>query len=850
LYNLINGSRDRRHVIILLLLAIVAGTLPPRPVPTAARAAATMAAIGGGRGATLPRGARVLGPLPGPTPLRLIVGLTPRHQDLLDAFLRRTDVRSPRRTLSSGDYTRLFGPTAASEGAVMAYLRARGLRIVRRYRDHLLLDVVGTAARIADAFGSPIVRYRDTRGRVYYANLTWPRLPAALAPLVTTVVGLRDDAPRRHGPAPRVAIATARIPGSVNDRPATCLLGSGASRPQSLRPACAAMCLGVPTRCAPDGVPRGPRAARSAAQWRRPRLALTVSVVNNSRALTRTTQEVWPRHARGVPPPPPTQLTPIGIQAAYDIAPLYTTVLTSTNGLTTTTVITGGGQTIALYELSPFDPKDIAAYDAAFGIAAAPPISIPVDGGATDAYGDAGAQETALDIELAQAVAPGARILVYNGPATPNSADTAAADDIYARIIDDGKAQVLSTSWGQCEDAAQTDQPPDFALLHNLFTQAVAEGMTVVAASGDNGAYDCLSADGMTPDVTKQTVDYPASDPYAIAVGGTQLALTASGGIASEAGWAGSGGGLSNTFARPAWQTGPGVDNLLSNGKRQVPDVALDAGSAYAVWLRGWRTQGVGTSAATPIWAGLLALGNQLRYAVAGAAGAAPSTCATLPGLGDIHQELYQLAAAPNGTPAFRDITTGSSNGFAAAGPGWDYVTGLGAPDATVLLHALVALPALAPPTPGACPTPPPMPTPPPTITPLPRVTPTASPTGARKPVPTPTRPAVTQTRGARLVVRVVPGQVAPGGAIWLELSGAMGRGLKVTFELDYPTGPWRIIRVTDGLGAVKVWVRVPRTFSTRRAIVVRLRATVRQNKRTMSVQTNLVVLQQLAVRR
>jgi len=77
-----------------------------------------------------------------------------------------------------------------------------------------------------------------------------------------------------------------------------------------------------------------------------------------------------------------------------------------------------------------------------------------------------------------------------------------------------------------------------------------------------------------------------------------------------------------------------------------------------------------------------------------------------------------------------------------------------------------------------------------------------------------------------------------------------MGRGLKVTFELDYPTGPWRIIRVTDGLGAVKVWVRVPRTFSTRRAIVVRLRATVRQNKRTMSVQTNLVVLQQLAVRR
>ena len=770
MYNLINGPRDRRHVIILLLLvivAIVAGALPARLDPTAAGAAATMAAIdGGGRSAGLPRGARVLGPLPGATPLRLIIGLTPRHQDLLDAFLRSPAVGAPRRALSAGDYTRLFGPTAASEDAVMAYLRARGLCIVRRYRDHLLLDVVGTAARAADAFGSPIVRYRDTRGHVHYANLIWPRLPAALAPLVTTVVGLRDDAPLRHGPSPRVASAAARTQGNQ------------------------------------------------------------------------------PRHARGVPPPPPTQLTPAGIQAAYDIAPLYTTVLTSTNGLTTTTVITGGGQTIALYELSPFDPKDIAAYDAAFGIVAAPPISIPVDGGATDAYGDAGAQETALDIELAQAAAPGARILVYNGPAAPNSANTVAADDLYARIIDDGKAQVLSTSWGQCEDAAQTDQPPDFTLLHNLFAQAAAEGMTVVASSGDNGAYDCLSADGATPDVTKQTVDYPASDPYVIAVGGTQLAVAAGGGIASEAGWAGSGGGLSNTFARPAWQAGPGVDNVLSNGKRQVPDVALDAGAAYAVWLNGWRTQVVGTSAATPIWAGLLALGNQLRYAVAGAAGAVPSTCATLPGLGDIHQELYQLAAAPNGPPAFRDITVGSSNGFAPPGPGWDYVTGLGVPDAAVLLHALVALPALTPPPPGVCP--PPMPT----ATPSPRATSTAVPTAIRTPAPTPTRPAMTQVKSARLIARVVPGQITAGGAVWLELSGAAGHGLKVTFEVDYPTGPWRIVSVTDRLGAAKVWVRVPRALSTRRAIIVRLRATVQQNKRATSVQANFVVLQQLGVRR
>jgi len=155
-----------------------------------------------------------------------------------------------------------------------------------------------------------------------------------------------------------------------------------------------------------------------------------------------------------------------------------------------------------------------------------------------------------------------------------------------------------------------------------------------------------------------------------------------------------------------------------------------------------------------------------------------------------------------------------------------------------------VALPALAAPPPGVCPAPAPTPI----ATPSPRATSTAIPTATRKPAPTPT--AVTPVKGARLVVRVVPGRITAGGAVWLELSGAAGRGLKVTFELDYPTGPWRISSVTDRSGAAKVWVRVPRAFATRRAIVVRLRVTVQQSKRAASVQTNFVVLQQFAVRR
>ncbi len=775
--NLINSPRGRRFIVPALLLALIVGALPSRSTPSGVSTSTVTAVVGAGDPA-LPRGARVLGPLPSSTPLRLVVGLAPRRQQALDLFLRgRADRGSPfyRRTLSPGEYARLFSPSAGEERAVAAYLEAHGLRVVRHYRDRLLLDVAGTAGRVEDAFGVPIVRYRDRAGRARYANSARPRLPATLARLVTAVVGLRDAATPRHAPLPRgVVVAPAR-------------------------------------------------------------------------------GRIRPRRARGVPPPPSTLLTPARIQAAYDIAPLYTTVVTAANGLTTTMTITGGGQTIALYELSPFKQEDIAAYDAAFNIVAAPPVNIPVDGGATNSYSEAGAQETALDIELAQAVAPGARILVYNGPADANSANTAAADDTYARIIDDNKAQVLSTSWGQCEDEQQADQPPDLKLLHNLFAQAAAQGMTVVAASGDNGAYDCMGADGTTPDTTKRAVDYPASDPYVLAVGGTRLALAAGGGIASEQGWAQSGGGNSNLFDRPAWQAGPGVDNALSNGERQAPDVALNAGAGYDVWLGGaWQTGGVGTSAGTPIWAALLALGNQLRYATAAAAGAPPPTCVTLPGLGDVHQALYQLAAAPaipGGPGAFRDITVGSSNGVATPGPGWDYVTGLGVPDANVLLPALAALPALAPPAPGACP-PAPVPATPTAVptsarTPHPPLTPTAVPIATRAPSPTPTLPSTPPVKPAtRLVARVVPGQVSAGAEVTLEVRGAVGRGLKVTFELDYPARPQRVYASTDRSGAATARVRVTRDLAGRRALLVHVRAIVQENRRTVSAQATFVVVQ------
>jgi len=780
------GSRHRYRygyvvaVFLLLLAPVLSPIAAPAPRPAVAQPMVAIAGMGAAR--ALSGHVRVLGPVPSDQPMQLAIGLAMRHGDLLDGFLRaRSRPGSPlyHHNLTPDDFAALFAPTASAQDALAAYLQQYGLRVTRTYRDRLLLDVAGTAAQVSAAFGVSLARYRGPdSGILYYANLTAPRLPADLAPLVTTVVGLRNDMARAHGPRPHLSIG--------------------------------------------DGVRRGPAAP--------PRMR--------------------------VPAPPSGLLTPAQVQDAFDVTPIYSQTFTGTTGLSVTAPITGAGQTVALYELSPYNPSDIAAYDAAFGISATPPISVPVDGGAVDAFSGAGAAEAAYDIEMVQAIAPGARIIVYSGPASPSGASSVGADDAYARAVNDDRAQVLSTSWGQCEQAQQNDQPPDLTLLHNLFAQAVAEGMTVVAASGDNGSHDCLNGDGST-DTSQQAVDYPASDPYVIAVGGTTLTPGSGGNV--EKGWAESGGGSSIVFPRPPWQTGPGLPTVSDASARLVPDVALNAGTPYAVWVNNSWYPVKGTSAGAPVWAALLALTNQARYVAATANGApAPSSCAVLAGLGDIHGALYTLGS----TPAFNDVTDGPSNGIAVPGPGWDYVTGLGVPDAYLLLRALVAAPALAPPNPGSCPSPPvSTPTPQATTTmtaqvtatatasPVASVTPsiTGAPTSVR-PTPSPTgstTPPSSIARGrVQLVVSVTPRRVRPGGLILLEVHGAGGPGRSIVVELRYPHGRSQEVKgTTNAVGAAVIRVRVPRSLPSRRDISVSLRVTVRLHGRVVTGTTNFHVV-------
>lgn len=235
----------------------------------------------------------------------------------------------------------------------------------------------------------------------------------------------------------------------------------------------------------------------------------------------------------------------------------------------------------------------------------------------------------------------------------------------------------MSEAWETVSDMSQVAQ--DIQVLTKI------EHLSVFAAAGDCGAYDT----GQYPDTP--TVDFPGTAPYTISVSGTELFPTKTGTRANEISWTmdrqanpnncqndwGGGGGQSNYFRLPDWQSKNGATLNNPRGLRQVPDI-----SAAATWLpvfyQGqWYDFG-GTSAATPIWATVDLLLNQAlvqrtHYFVFGAT------------------PFYAAWSHSNQGQAFYDVVKGN-NRYYQAGRGWDYCSGLGAPNLPVLEQTLVTL--------------------------------------------------------------------------------------------------------------------------------------------------------------
>jgi subtilase family serine protease len=429
--------------------------------------------------------------------------------------------------------------------------------------------------------------------------------------------------------------------------------------------------------------------------------------------------------------------TPQAIQSAYDVGPLYNQGLNGA-GETIAIVDSYGSDTIA-NDLHVFDQAfglqpmcgeaDVTCASgmptfSRLALQGSPAtVAPPSQSNGTGLKDKAGwALEVSLDVETAHAIAPQANILLVTTPTAETLGVQGFPQMMAAEkyVIDHHLANVISQSFAAAEESFGS--PQSLLALRYAYVDAAQNGVTVLGASGDGGTANTMKQPAKKPPLIPfPSVQWPASDPLVTGVGGTYLctdpqastdeARTITAGppakcvanpTQAEVGWIDSGGGFSHIFATPAYQQTLPTGSTAIGSFRGVPDIAFQASSGSGALVydslppdgttsnvacgtspcsAGWYDIG-GTSLATPQWAGLVAIADQLNGG----------------GLGLINPALYKLAANPTSYAAdFYDVTTGN-NGAAAptipgypATTGWDPVTGLGTPNAANLVPGLVA---------------------------------------------------------------------------------------------------------------------------------------------------------------
>ncbi len=358
--------------------------------------------------------------------------------------------------------------------------------------------------------------------------------------------------------------------------------------------------------------------------------------------------------------------SPLQYRTAYDLAPLFA------RG------ITGKGRTIVIVDSfgSPTIQHDLDVFDRQWGLpntavdvvkwGSVPPFN-PKD---PDQNG--WADETTLDVEAAHAIAPGAHIVLVETAVAETEGPVGVPEMMSAinHLVNEGRGDVVSMSWATSEARFPGFAQGDYTSLTTLryaFANAARHGVTLTASSGDGGGH-----------ANRLDAAWPAGDPLVTAVGGTELHLDDAGKrTAPDSAWSGSGGDHSKVFARPDYQYP--VRGVVG-AHRGTPDISMAASPDGALWLYssydptrvGWTAGGNGTSEASPLFAGIVALADQ-------AAGHR---------LGVIDRLLYRLYGHPR--TGLVDVTTGRTgpSGF-FAGPGYDQATGLGTVDANLLVRAL-----------------------------------------------------------------------------------------------------------------------------------------------------------------
>ena len=392
--------------------------------------------------------------------------------------------------------------------------------------------------------------------------------------------------------------------------------------------------------------------------------------------------------------------TPVQYRVAYDLNPLY-------SGAATGRSITGAGETIVIVDSygSPTIAADLHTFDAQFGFPD-PVLQIeqfgtipPFDPTNSSMVG--WAEETTLDVEYAHSIAPGAKIILAETPVAETEGVTGFAQMMAAEdsLIKSGQADVISQSFGATEQTfpgVSSGNDSSLLDLRYAFEDAALHGVTVLAASGDTGATN-YESDGKTL-YPYRVNSWPASDPLVTAVGGTQLNLDQAGSkitpdVVWNDGFGASGGGTSAVFSRPLYQIG--VSRVVGKS-RGTPDISMTAAVNGGAWVYmsfagiespgvsnpGWYIFG-GTSEATPIMSGIVALADQqARHR-----------------LGLINPALYALGALQKaGVPGTGIVSvTSGNNSFGGvtgynATAGYNLATGWGTIDAAKFVPVLARL--------------------------------------------------------------------------------------------------------------------------------------------------------------
>ncbi|MEP6598862.1 MAG: S53 family peptidase, partial [Actinomycetota bacterium] len=372
--------------------------------------------------------------------------------------------------------------------------------------------------------------------------------------------------------------------------------------------------------------------------------------------------------------------SPLQLRAAYAVTPLQARGIDG-RGTTIAVVVSFGSPTIE---------HDLREFDRVWGLPDPPSISTitpagpvpPFDASSEEMVG--WAYETTLDVQYAHAMAPEAKILVVATPVSETQGVQGFPEMVRAEnyVVDHQLADIISQSFGAIEQTFPSAQ--SIRDLRGAFRNAERNGVTVLAAGGDTGAAGYESDQSGL--LSAPASSWPATDPLVTGVGGTRLELNAAGNrVRADRVWqdayGAGGGGLSGVFDRPLFQYPVAA---VVGDRRGTPDIAMSAGidggvlvyGSYDPDETGWSVVG-GTSEATPLFAGLVALAAQ-------AAGHR---------LGDLNPALYALGARGDG--GIVDVTSGS-NGWAdvigyRAARGYDLASGWGTIDASRFVPALAA---------------------------------------------------------------------------------------------------------------------------------------------------------------